>query len=673
MYSAKDCQKLLDVSLRLDNTDKTFKDIYDDLIKRNFSKVASIYFDEDDRKKSITYKELSLRIDYISAHLNGAFEKFEKGSIIALKVKNCPNWPILFWSILKSGYEVLLIDARLPFENTENLLSQADAKAIIASEENSYKVPLFRLNDIIASPEKALDATSPWGNKALFCSSGTTGEAKIMAMDGENMVAQIQSARTLPQNNLLIMHPGNIRILAMIPFHHIFGFVAVFLWYSYFGKAIVYPNSISSKDLLKAVHDAKVTHLYSVPLFWDGLAQNVTRAFEMKKESKQRMLEDMLAYNNGRITSAEAGLASCKIVQWSVRAKILGNSVEWCISGGGYLQKSTLYSINGLGYRLANGYGMTELGVASVETSHDNEDLLKGSIGKPFGGYEFKIVPSSNDPHGDGELLIKGKAVHKEEIVGGIKRETPLDDGYFHTGDIVHKDEDGRYYIKGRMKDTIISSNGENVYPDEIESYFRDLPHVLGLAVIGVPNEGKEDVCLILDLDNTTDEAVLKDLKGKIDAINSTLSNEKKVDRVLAYRESLPMANNMKVKRFVLKEELKNRPENFYDLDKKEKTIISFDGFDEKEVKETLDAVRSIFSKILLLPEFKIGDNDIWNKTLGGDSMSYVSMVNDIDEAFNVTIPDSLYGKIGSVADFAYEILCLKHPGTTSDAAKNAA
>ncbi len=672
MYSARDCQRLLDVSLRLDDTEKTFKDIYDDLIKRNLTKVASIYFDEDDRKKTITYKELSLRVDYISRHLNGALEKYEKGSIIALKVKNCPNWPILFWSILKSGYEVLLIDARLPFENTENLLSQAGAKAIIASEENSYKVPLLRLNDIIAAPEKAMESDSVWGNKALFCSSGTTGEVKIMVMDGENMVAQIQSARVLPRDNLLIMHPGKIRILAMIPFHHIFGFVAVFLWYSYFGKAIVYPNSISSKDVLRAVHKAKVTHLYSVPLFWDGLAQNVSRAFGMKKESRQRMLEDMIAYNNGRITSAEAGVASWKPVQRKVRAKVLGNSIEWCISGGGYLQKNTLGFINGLGYRLANGYGMTELGVASVETSHDNEDLLKGSIGKPFGGYEFKIIPAANDSHGDGELLIKSKTTHKEEIIGGLKRKTSLDDGYFHTGDIARVDGDGRYYIKGRMKDTIISSNGENVYPDEIESYFHDLPHVLGLAVIGVQNEGKEDVCLILDLDNSTDEAVLKDIKGKIDAINSSLSSEKKVNRVLAYRESLPMANNMKVKRFALKEELKNRPENFYDLDKKEKTVISFDGFDEKEVKETLDAVRSIFSKILLLPEFKIGDNDIWNKTLGGDSMSYVSMVNDIDEAFNLTIPDSLYGKLGSVADFAYEILCLRHPSPASAETKKA-
>ncbi len=656
MYSPKDCQKLLDVSLRLNATDKTFHAIYADLMERNASKRASIYFDEDDHKRYLSYRELSRRVDYIAHHLMGAFDGYEPNSIVALKIKNSPSWAPLFWAILSSGHRVLLIDARLAHENTENLLKQSGAKAIIAAEEAAYSVPLYRLNDIIASPEKPLNGA--WANEVLFCSSGTTGEIKMMAMDGENMVAQIQSARSLPLDNTLIMHPGNIRILAMIPFHHIFGFVAVFLWFSYFGKAIVYASDISSREILKAVHKAKVTHLFSVPLFWDGVAQQVSRSTSLKGNKSKALLDDLIAYNNGLISRAEAGVASWPLVQMKIKKKVLGNSLEWCISGGGYLQKSTLSLLNGLGYRLANGYGMTELGVASVETSHYNEDLLKGAIGRPFAGFGFKIAGEKRE----GELLIKSPTTHKEEIVGGQRRKTPLVDGYFPTGDIAYADEDGRYYIRGRIKDTIISTNGENVYPDEIESYFLSLPHVLSLAIIGVENEGKEEICLILDLDNSIDEESLKQLKKKIDDINLSLPNEKKVSKVLAYRKSLPMANNMKVKRFVLKEELKKNPDNFYDLLGEIKPAVSFEGFEEKEVQETLSGVRRIFSKILLLPEFKIGDEEIWNKSLGGDSMSYVTMVNDIDEYFHVTIPDELYGKIGSVTDFAYVVLCLKHP-----------
>jgi len=656
MYSPKDCQKLLDVSLRLDATDKTFRSIYRDLMARNAHKTASIYFDEDDHKRYISYRELSRRVDYIAHHLAGAFEGHEQNSIIALKIKNSSSWAPLFWAILSSGHRVLLLDARLAHENTENLLKQSGAKAIIAAEEAAYSVPLYRLNDIIASPERPLGEN--WGNEVLFCSSGTTGEIKMMAMDGENMVAQIQSARSLPFDNTLIMHPGNIRILAMIPFHHIFGFVAVFLWFSYFGKAIVYVSDISSREILKAVHKAKVTHLFSVPLFWDGVAQQVNRSAAMKKEKSRALLDDLISFNNGLISRAEAGVASWPLVQMKVREKVLGNSLEWCISGGGYLQKSTLSLLNGLGYRLANGYGMTELGVASVETSHHNEELLKGAIGRPFAGFEFKIEGDK----GEGELLIKSKTVHKEEIVGGERRKTPLIDGYFPTGDIAYVDQDGRYYIRGRIKDTIISNNGENVYPDEIESYFVSLPHILSLAVIGAEKEGKEEIYLILDLDNSIDEENLKELKKSIDDINLSLPSEKKVSKVLAYRKSLPMANNMKVKRFALKEELKKNPDNFYDLLGELKPTVSFEGFEDQEVKETLSGVRHIFSKILLLPEFKIGDDEIWNKSLGGDSMSYVTMINDIDEYFHVTIPDELYGKIGSVNDFAYVVLCLKHP-----------
>lgn len=660
----KERQKFLDSSLLLDKGEKNFENIFKTLIAKNKKKAAALYFDEDDRKRTFTYKELNERVRYISKHLNGAFENYSQDDIIALKIKNSPNWPVLFWAILESGFSVLLVDAKMAKENTENLLKQSGAKAIIASEETAYSVPLFRLNDIISSEEK--ETHRHWGNAVLFCSSGTTGDIKIMIMDGENMIAQIQSARVLPKENATFMPTGPVRILAMVPFHHIFGFVAVFLWYSYYGKTIVYPNSIGSKDVLKALKKGKVTHLYSVPLFWDGIAQKVERSFALKGEKKALLLEKVIASNVGEISKQEAGFYGNKILQKVIQKKVLGTHIVACISGGGYLQKKTLRLLNGLGYPLTNGYGMTEVGVAGVEYSMLAKDILKGSIGKGFGGFEFKLADVLGAKEGEGELLIRSKTIHKAEIVGGEKRATLFSDGFYRTGDIASIDSDGRIYIRGRIKDTIISSNGENVYPDEIESYFADLPHVLSLASIGLEENGKENIYLIIDLDNTITESELQELKKKIDLINSTLPNEKKIFKALISKYPLPMANNMKVKRFALKNELIQNKNAFYDYDKREDSGISFDGFDEKEVLETMDGVRKIFSKILLLPEFKIGNNDVWNQSLGGDSMTYITMINDINDRFGIEIPTEVYGKIGTVLGFTHEILLLKHPKVAS-------
>lgn len=654
----KERQKFLDASLLLDKGPKSFENIFHTLMRKNKRKTAALYFDEDDRQKTFTYKELEERVRYISRHLNGLFMDFGQDEIIALKIKNSPDWPVLFWAVLESGFSVLLIDARMPKENTENLLKQSGAKAIIATEETSYSVPLLRLNDIVSSEEK--ETSRHWGNQVLFCSSGTTGDIKMMVMDGENMIAQIQSARILAKENATIMPLGPVRILAMVPFHHIFGFIAVFLWYSYFGKTIVYPNSIASKDIVMALKKGKVTHLYSVPLFWDGIAQKVERSFALKGEKKTAILEKTVASAIGEITQQEAGIYGYKLFRNLIQKKVLGNRIVACISGGGYLQKKTLRLLNGIGYPLVNGYGMTEIGVASVEYSMLTHDILEDSIGKGFGGFEFKLekVPGAKD--NEGELLIRSKTIHKEEIIAGKRQRTSLEDGFFRTGDIASIAEDGRIFIHGRIKDTIISSNGENVYPDEIEAYFANLPHVLSLASVGMEEEGKENIYLVIDLDNSISEEELPELKKKIDAINATLPSEKKISKTLISKKSLPMANNMKVKRFALKNQIRQDPDAFYDFDKKEHGV-SFSGFDEKEVLETMDGVRKIFSKILLLPEFKIGNNDVWNQSLGGDSMTYITMINDLNDCFGVEIPMESYGKIGTVSGFAHEILLLKH------------
>ena len=183
---------------------------------------------------------------------------------------------------------------------------------------------------------------------------------------------------------------------------------------------------------------------------------------------------------------------------------------------------------------------MTETGVTSVELSARVEDRLKGSIGHPLYGMSYKIVPSQGASEGQGELWVKSPTVHKEEIIGGIRKATVLsEDGYYPTGDIAAVDATGEYYIKGRSKDTIISSNGENVYPDEIEFYFKDVPHVNNAVVVGEKNGEKEDVVLILELENTVQTSDFPTIKKAIDDINASLPNEKRVSKTLIYKKSM--------------------------------------------------------------------------------------------------------------------------------------
>ena len=631
-------------------TSRHFVNIYQQLVHQNKKNVYAEFTGVNNRIKKYKYSKMDENVKKYALYLSNKIKK-EGTNRVVLKVANCPSWGELFWALLMAGFVPVLVDAKLPRENVINLANQAKAIAIISDDNHEYTLNKIRLDNILQNAKEEMSNPS-WANEVIFSSSGTTGDAKLMIFNGENFVNQICCSLKMTEESMTIMYPkkiGQIKILAMIPFHHIFGFVAVFLWYTFYGTTLVFPKSNTPSDLLSICQKVGITHVYSVPLFWDSLALSIKRKFAMQNEDKQKLLEKMMAYNLGEMSAQEAGFASKKIVADKIKGMILGKHVKYCISGGGYLSNETLRAINGLGYPLYNGYGMTEVGVTSVELSPDVKQRLNGYIGRPLNGVEYKVNEADN------ELLIKSPTIHIREIIAGVEKETTLDNGYFHTGDIVNKFETG-YIMKGRMKDVIINANGENIFPDELEIYFKDLPNVTNLSVLGVVNKEKalqEDIVLVLELDDKTSEDALKELEKTIKDIK--LPHDTKIDAIYLAKNRLPMANNMKVKRFVIKKEIENGS-NKYVLINSKKVSSKTRKLSEEAIKKILPPVRELFSKILVLPTFKIDDEDHWINDLGGDSMNYVELVQEVDRYFDIEVPEEQYGKLTCVNDFVEEI-----------------
>ena len=635
-------------------TSRHFVNIYQQLMHQNKKNVYAEFTGVNNRIKKYKYSKMDENVKKYALYLSNKIKK-EGTNRVVLKVANCPSWGEIFWALLMAGFVPVLVDAKLPRENVINLSNQAKAIAIISDDNHEYTLNKIRLDNILQNAKEEMSNPS-WADEVIFSSSGTTGDAKLMIFNGENFVNQICCSLKMTEESLDIMYPkkiGQIKILAMIPFHHIFGFVAVFLWYTFYGTTLVFPKSNTPSDLLSICQRTGITHVYSVPLFWDSLALSIKRKFAMQSEDKQKLLEKMMAYNLGEMDAQEAGFASKKIVADKIKGMILGKHVRYCISGGGYLSNETLRAINGLGYPLYNGYGMTEVGVTSVELSPDVKQRLNGYIGKPLNGVEYKVNEADN------ELLIKSPTIHIREIIAGVEKETVLDNGYFHTGDIVNKFETG-YIMKGRMKDVIINANGENIFPDELEIYFKDLPNVTNLSVLGVINKDKalhEDIVLVLELDDKTSEDALKELEKTIKGIK--LPHDTKIDAIYLAKNRLPMANNMKVKRFVIKKEIENGS-NKYVLINSKKVSSKTRKLSQEAITKILPPVRELFSKILVLPTFKIDDEDHWINDLGGDSMNYVELVQELDRAFNIEIAEEKYGVLTCVNDFVEEIARLK-------------
>jgi long-subunit acyl-CoA synthetase (AMP-forming) len=588
------------------------QDIFLMSIENHRNDIAISYIDDKNKIVKYNYEQYRTITFKLASKLDKVLNGITKKETLALKMKNSPTWIHMFWAILSCGYRVLLIDARLPKDNTELLLKQSHAKAIICDEINEYSVPRFTTNQI-EDNEPNYKFAETWANEVIFCSSGTTGEAKMMVFNGNNMCHQIYAAYGMPETTRDIMYPGTINIMALVPFHHIFGFVAVFLWYTFFGKNILFIKSLAPNEVLTTAQRLSATHIYCVPLFWDSLAQNIVRKVALEGPKKAALLDRMIAYNTHKISAFEAGLAATPLASAAVQKNIFGTKVRYCISGGGYISEKTMNIINGIGYPLYNGYGMTEVGVTSVELSPKVENRLKGSIGRPLEGITYKIDPTDEKNSGVnlGELLIKSNITHVREIVGGVEKKPELEDGFLRSGDIVFRDGSGNYFIKGRIKDIIINANGENIYPDEIESYFKSIPHVTNTCVLGV-RKGKasdETITLILEVDNEISTDEFATLKDKVQEINIGLANEKRVQDVYVIKDKLPISNNLKVRRFQVKDLLKHKPESFLDMNER-KTVKTFEGFEASVVEPVIKSVREIFSKVLLLPTFKVGDSE---------------------------------------------------------------
>ena len=652
--------EFLQSAAQLLQTSKRMEDIFYFTMKKNERKIAVEYVNSKGKIKHYKYNKMRSHSYELASALSQYLIQQPKNRPVILKCANSPHWCEIFWAILMCGYKPLLIDARTSKEGTIHVAEMSKALAIVTDDLYQYPFTKISMSDLLEVKHR-YSFTPTWENEVIFSSSGTTGDVKLMVFNGENLCNQICCSLEMGKETADIMYPdkmGKVKNLAMIPFHHIFGFVAVFLWYTFYGKTLVFPSSNAPSDIQYICQKTGVTHVYSVPLFWDSLALAISRKAALEGPQRQELLDKMIGYNTGKIDKTEAGIAASKAARDIVQKKLLGNKVRFCISGGGFLSRETLTQINGLGYNLYDGYGMTEIGVTSVELSPEVEVRLKGRIGKPLHGVEYKIDGKGQS----GELLVKSPTIHVREIINGVEQPATLtEDGFFRTGDIAEKDATGGWYLKGRIKDIIINPDGENIFPDELEIYFKELPCVQNLCILGYSPEHNniEKIALVLELDNKATEEDLQEIKKQVKEISKDLPHKVKIDSVFLSKGRLPLANNMKVKRFMIKKALEDDSKEYLPIDNK-KEAKTFEGFDPKLIESILVPMREIFSKVLILPTFKIDDDAHWINDLGGDSMSYVELIRDVQDKFQIEFPESLLGQMTCVNDFVFEVAKLQ-------------
>ncbi len=609
----------------LTNSKKDFEAIYNGM----FLNKDYIFAETNDGYKitKYTFGEVDKKISNIAYSINKIYPDLND-KYIGIMQESTIEWVYIFFAIIKSGNKPYLINLRHPKQLINSLLKSLDITYSIGLKDLGYDTKFIDLNTLNLICEDNYKFN--YANEMALSTSATTMKEKIIFYNGAEISNQILNCDGILKNNKQIKkhYHGYLKQLVFLPLYHIFGFMATFMWFSYFGRCQVFLNDYSSDTILNTIKKHEVTHIFAVPLFWNTIEKTILKELKQKDEKTQnKFIKGQKLCIKLQKMFPSLGLKLSKKIMKEITNKLFGKSVLFCISGGSYIKDSTLYLINSLGYPLYNGYGMSEIGITSV-TLGNISDRLKNSIGKRFGSVEYKIV--------DNKLYVKGTSIsHKMKIDGKIIYYN-LDD-YFDTSDLVHEIND-YYYIDGRIDDLFIGANGENINPDMLEKSF-NLDKIENLSILDIDNK----LSLVIEINNYMPKDIINEIYNKANEINNKLDTSLRVSKIYFTYNSIKNPNAIKVSRQYLKSKI-----NSNDV-----KLITFDDI-KNEIKEDVDpkiliGIKECFRDSLNIELDNILDNSDFFFDLNGSSLDYFDLISRINDKFDIKLQfenDSLHTPI---------------------------
>ena len=542
--------------------------------------------------------------------MNYLLKDLKHDDIVAIYLENDLEWIETFWAILRSGFRPLLLNKRLSDDVLESTMKDVDCKAVI-SINKKFKVRTLFIDEIKINREGI--GRSEFGTEILFMSSGTSENVKVCSYNAESFTNIIWHAKQIITSNKLVKkhYEGELKLLTILPFYHIFGFVAVYTWFAFFGRTFVGIDSLSPDVIRFTITRHKVTHVFAVPLLWQKAYEAAMKAIKAEGEKTSKKFQKGLKIKKFLGNSPLGSLFS-KVAFKQIRDKMFGDSIYFLISGGAFISTDVLEFFNAIGYHMCNGYGTTEIGITSVELSNKYKTLISASIGEPLHGTTYTLNEKN-------ELIVKSNSMSNYIMLG--KEKIDLSEGY-NTHDLM-KEEKGRYYFLSREDDLIVSITGENLNPNIIEESLK-MEKVEGVALINGRDGNMPVILLSVNkyLSSPQIEEILKEAKENIHKQNL----QSQIGKLEVVKGPLLVGDEFKLNRKRIEREYYEGKLNIYVRDNAESN---------KNDEITL-VIRNIFIKAL--KKEKVDNKGDFFLDLGGSSLEFFSVVSDIYNEFSVDI-----------------------------------
>ena len=639
--------KIISVKMKkLNSSNETFHDMFEimhDLEDNVFSEITDGY-----KIKKVTYKECKEKCINTGKYLQRDLSDIPKGSFIGLLMDNSLDWIAIFWGLLMAGYKPMLLNKRLGYKLNQEVIDMLNIPVIYADCDMQLTSQIRKISvDNIEKIKEDVEFT--WADEIALSTSATSLNVKVCVYDGKAIVEQVKNTRNIVKENTMIKkhYKGSLKIITFLPFYHIFGLVATYFWFACFGRTFVFLKDFSTDTILKTIRKHSVTHIFAVPMLWHGIYKEVMKQIASTNEKTQakfkKGIKISLALQN--VFPIFGKKIAGKMFK-EVQDKLFGDSVQFMISGGSYISNNALELINAIGYPLYNGYGMSEIGIASVELRKKMKYRLQGTIGKPFASIDYKI--SDN-----GCLLVKGnslckKIISKEQVVIIDKQE------WFNTTDTASVDKKGYYMINGRMDDVVVGSNGEKVNPDVIEKLVF-LPNAKRHVIVGIKQNEQTFLSLVVEVNKGLNSIKKNKLILEIENTINVLKKENFIiEKVFITYDSIASEAAIKVSRSILLKLLSKGDVILHDYSELKKTVVNND---EAIVSELERDVIKVMADLLNKNDDEIAPNSHFIYDLGGTSLDYLTLLVKLKEVFEMDFSADVDNCFYSASEFANYIV----------------
>lgn len=544
----------IDIFLK-NNKFESIKDMLEICSNKYENKIAFAYKKFNENICNVTFREVNTIVSYFGNQL--ILKNIYEGNC-AIIGELCFEWIITYFSIIAIGGIVVPIDQNNSIFKTREIVEQSNCKFIFVttrSYQKLYKDTFFsnKVFIIIDSPNmqneimKAINLSkktsvlnfSQYKNQSvdsdsvceIVYTSGTTGLNKGVMLSQKNIIINAIEANKLVELT--------DRTMCFLPPHHTFC-TTINIITHYIRGSYVYISS-GIKHIKSEIKYVQPKHLLLVPLFIEEFHRKIMN--ELKENNTYEYSFNKINNIKNHITLSE------KRKCFPIITKIFGNNIKYLISGGAPLSQHIIDDFYNMGLPIINGYGITECSplISCNLVNHQT----KNSVGIPLNCIDLKIN-AKNDAN-IGEIYVKSPCNFIGYYNNEKKTKAAFDNGYFKTGDIGYL-KNNNLFIIGRANNMIVLSNGENVYPEELEKLILTINEVKEVMVKGVFNNKNQTITMLEavivineDLINSEIEQIKHNIAKKIEELNQTLAYYKRISKITIRETPFPRNSSHKI------------------------------------------------------------------------------------------------------------------------------